>query len=220
MSFSKKQDSCQQCGTCCTKGGPALHGEDILLLRQGLLSRQNLITIRKGEFAHNPLTETLQATKKEFIKLKGRDGTWTCCYYNSTVKTCSIYTSRPLACRTLKCWDPAESLTLVETDLLDREQILDGNRELLDLVARHNNLFALPDFSSLSAAVEMGNQKCIRELEESVNLDMDFRNRFVQESELYEKEELFLFGRPLFQLIQPFGLHVYQEGDKLRVKAA
>jgi Fe-S-cluster containining protein len=213
-----QQTSCMQCGICCTKGGAALHGEDLFLLRQGLIPRQDLITIRRGEFAYNPLTDKVQATKTEIVKLRGTGGEWTCCYYDPLTRSCSIYKNRPLACRALKCWDSQKSLALVETDLLSRLDILEEEELLQELVRTHNNTCPLPDFTSLPLTLQENTERTVTELETLINRDLRFRNKAVEESELVLKEELFLFGRPLFQLVQSFDLHVFQSGNCLRLQ--
>ena len=47
---------CMRCGTCCTKGGPALHKEDKDILLDGHIGRERLVTIRKGELAFSPIS--------------------------------------------------------------------------------------------------------------------------------------------------------------------
>jgi hypothetical protein len=42
-------DHCRQCGTCCRKGGPAIHREDKKLLENGHIPLRYLFTIRKNE---------------------------------------------------------------------------------------------------------------------------------------------------------------------------
>ena len=187
-----QQISCIQCGICCTKGGAALHGEDLLLLRQRLIPRQDLITIRRGEFAYNPLTDKAQATKAEIVKLGGTGREWTCCYYDPLTKRCSIYKKRPLACRTLKCWNPEESLALVETDLLSRLDILEEEESLQELVRTHNSTCPLPDFTSLPLALQEDTERTVAELEALINRDLHFRNKAVDDSVLVGKEEMFL----------------------------
>jgi len=54
-------------------------------------------------------------------------------------------------------------------------------------------------------------------LEQSVNSDLEFRDRVVKESAEVSREEMFLFGRPLFQLLQSFGFDVFQSGSHLRL---
>lgn len=213
-----RQTSCKQCGICCSKGGAALHEDDLFLLREGLIPRRDLITIRRGEFAHNPRTDKVQATKAEIVKLRGTGSDWTCCYYDSVTQGCSIYEKRPLACRALKCWDPEKSLALVETDLLSRLDILEEDDPLRELVRAHNRSCPLPDFASLSLALAEDSEQTIAELEALVNADLNFRNKAVEDSEIVLREELFLLGRPLFQLVQLFGLHVFQSGNCLRLQ--
>ena len=213
-----QQTSCKQCGICCTKGGAALHEGDRSLLRRGGIPFRDLITIRRGEFAHNPLVDKVQPTTTEIVKLRGTAGEWTCCYYDPLARTCSIYENRPLACRALKCWDPEESLGLVERDLLSRLDILEGEEQMQELVRAHESTCLLPDFASLARALQQDPKGTVAELETFINRDLSFRNQAVEHSKIVLKEELFLFGRPLFQLVQPFGLQVYQSGDCLRLQ--
>ena len=213
-----QQTICKQCGICCIKGGAALHSSDISFLRKKLIPRQDLITLRKGEFAHNPVTNKVQATTTEIVKLRGTAGEWTCCYYDPETCGCTIYENRPLACRTLKCWDPEDSLALVESDLLLRMDILEGEKALQELVAQYEKTCPLPDFNAIALDVRRQPDKCIAELEVQVNADIEFRDRAVEDSTTVLEEELFLFGRPLFQLLQPFGFAVFQSGKLLRLQ--
>ncbi|MCF8057255.1 MAG: YkgJ family cysteine cluster protein [Desulfocapsa sp.] len=214
----KEQTACKQCGICCTKGGAALHRTDISILRKKLIPRRDLITLRKGEFAHNPVSDKVQATSTEIVKLRGTNGEWTCCYYNPSTCGCTIYAHRPLACRTLRCWDPQESLALVETDLLSRMNILDGEKVLQELVIQYEEACPLPDFNVLSLDIRRQPEKSIAALEDQINADVRFRDRAVQDSTTVAQEELFLFGRPLFQLLHPFGFTVFQSGNVLRLQ--
>lgn len=214
----KMQHSCRQCGTCCTKGGAALHSGDIDLLREDKIPRRDLVTLRRGEFAWSPVTENLEAIQSDIIKLRGVAGEWTCCYFDALAKCCTIYHKRPLACRVLKCWQPEESLALAGNDLLSRQTILHNETELLALVEQYEHDFALPDFSLLAADLDALGETTRVSLEEMVNRDLGFRDTQVQLSAKIAAEELFLFGRPLFQLLQPFGLDVFQSGNRLRLQ--
>lgn len=211
------QTSCKQCGICCTKGGAALHSKDLSLVRSQKILCKDLITIRKGEFAYNPTTEKVQATKQEIVKLRGTGHEWTCCYYDTHSHGCSIYSHRPHACRVLKCWQPEDSLALVEHDLLSRFDILKQETSLQKLISEHEQTCPLPDFISFPQKNSPQREKLLVCLEDAVNLDLDFRNKVVQESTRILEEEMFLFGRPLFQLLQPFGLLAYQSGNRLRL---
>jgi Fe-S-cluster containining protein len=69
--MAMKQTECSHCGTCCANGGPALHMQDRELIEGGSIPISHLITIRKGELVHNPVTNRLQAAKSELIKING-----------------------------------------------------------------------------------------------------------------------------------------------------
>ncbi len=218
MKRQGKQTSCRQCGICCTKGGAALHSGDLSLLHLKKIPRKDLITIRKGEFAYNPVTDRVQATKHEIVKLSGTGREWTCCYYDVTSRGCTIYDHRPLACRALKCWDPEDSLALVESDLLSRFDILEQDTFLQGLITEYETACPLPDFTVFSRENNKLDADSLSALEISVNQDLEFRNRVVLESPLVLEEEMFLFGRPLFQLLQPFGFLVFQSGNRLHLQ--
>jgi Fe-S-cluster containining protein len=215
MITKTKQSSCRQCGACCTKGGPALHGEDLQLIQDRAIPLHDLITIRAGEFAHNPLHDSLRATRHEIVKLKGTGSEWCCCYFDKRSNSCTIYQTRPIACGVLKCWDPEESLKLVEQDLLSRQDILIANGQMVDLVLEYEEQCPLPDFNSLAGDLIGDVQKTISGLEESVNKDLQYRNRVVALSDTVLQEEMFLFGRPLFQILHAFGLSPVAKGTDM-----
>ncbi|MBL4902455.1 MAG: YkgJ family cysteine cluster protein [Desulfocapsa sp.] len=215
-----QQTSCKQCGVCCTKGGAALHSVDIALLNKGLIPRKDLVTIRKGEFAYNPVTNRVQATKAEIIKLRGTGKEWVCCYYDPKTRGCTIYDNRPMACGVLKCWEPEESLSLVERDLLSRYEIVSQEDTLKNLVTEYDLANPLPDCTELTVKLLENSEEMIAILEDAVNCDLQFRDKVVTRSIQILEEEMFLFGRPLFQLLQPFGLLVMQSGNRLILRNA
>ncbi len=211
-----KQTSCKQCGICCTKGGPAFHGEDIELLREGLIPRRNLVTLRKGEFAFNPVAGQVEATKNEIIKIKGRGREWTCYYYDAGSRGCTIYNKRPMACGVLQCWNPEATLLIAGKDLLTRFDIVE-EVPLIELIEEYEDTIPMIDCEGLTGAIATDKTGTIASLEETVNRDLQFRNEAVLHSTMVLKEEMFLFGRPLFQILQPFGLVASQHGDRLRL---
>ncbi len=213
-----KQTSCRQCGICCTKGGPAFHSADIALIQKSHIPLKDLITIRKGEFAYNPVPDKVQATGTEIVKLRGKGGEWTCCYYDPDSKGCTIYNNRPIACSALKCWAPEESLSLVETDLLSRLEIVADDVLLMDLIQEYERVCPLPEFRNISRDLLDKAEIIIADLEDLVNRDLEFRNRVVEQSATLLADEMFLFGRPLFQILQSFGMFATQHGDRLHLQ--
>lgn len=212
-----KQRECLRCGVCCQKGGPALHGQDLALVRGGQLPWEDLITIRRGELAHNPLSGKVEPVPVEIVKIRGTGQEWCCCYYDPASRGCSIYGRRPLACGALKCWQPEETLALVGRDLLSRLDILEEADPLRPFVLEHERLCPCPDMGEVRNKLTDQADSGLRSLEDQVNIDLAFRNRLVQEFNLPLAQEIFLFGRPLFQLLQSFGVLVSETEQGLRI---
>ena len=59
--------ACQRCGTCCQKGGPALHQVDKELVDEGHLPASCLYTLRCGELARDPISGDLVELPTELI---------------------------------------------------------------------------------------------------------------------------------------------------------
>lgn len=218
--MSEKQESCKQCGRCCKAGGPALHTKDLALVKEGKIPLRNLITIRQGELAHNPITGSIAPTNVELVKIKGKGKDWDCCYLNAAAKTCSIYEIRPEACRALKCWQPDELLAMVEKDTLSRLDILAEDDPIRPLVEEHEKLVRCPDMEEIAALRPKIPEPKRKALQNLVNEDIKFRVFAVQEHKLELSDELFYFGRPLFQLLQPLGAKVRETAEGLELSWA
>lgn len=207
------QSSCRRCGTCCSQGGPALHRRDLELVKSGRIPLDRLITVRRGELAHNPLTGRVQAVRAELVKIAGTGEDWCCGYYDAENRGCGIYEHRPQACEVLQCWNTEAILALVERDLLSRLDIIDPAGPLARLIVEHeercpcpSNLEGMEDrLPDMTEAEQAG-------LEQLVSADLLFRERVVRECGLTLQQEMFYFGRPIFQLLQPFGIRVGRLG--------
>ena len=187
------------------------------MLRGGYLPMANLITIRRGELAHNPLSGIIEPILSELVKIRGTGQEWCCWYYEPASKGCSIYGNRPLACGILKCWQPEETLALVGKDLLSRLDILDDDDPLHPLVLEHERLCPCPDIGDVEKTLSKQAGNILPSLEDQVNIDLAFRDTVVKEFNLPLSLELFLFGRPLFQLLQAFGVAVSESPQGLRL---
>lgn len=209
--------SCERCGKCCQQGGPALHLQDIELVRSGLLPTSRLITIRKGELVHNPLTGQVQPTTVELVKIAGTGRQWGCCYYDPAMG-CTIHDHRPHACRALKCWDTREICALIEKDTLSRFDILPADDPLLPVLREHGRICPCDDLDSVRANLaDLADDKK-KELENRVNAELRLRMRAVAEHHLNLGQELFYFGRPLFQLLSALGIGVADAGSGVRLR--
>jgi Fe-S-cluster containining protein len=201
------QKRCRQCGRCCQAGGPALHLADLGLVRSGRITWGQLVTLRRGEPAHNPVSGRVQPVAVELVKLAGKGGSWQCSFL-SPAGTCQIYSCRPEACRQLKCWDTREILALVEQDTLDRQAILASDSPLLPLIAEHQMLCPCDELAVLLDGTQAAGEAQRQRFARQAQADLDFRTRVIAETGLSLAEELFVFGRPFFQLLQQLGVGV------------
>ena len=202
------QNTCLRCGACCLEGGPALHRQDLQHLRSGRIPLNHLVTIRKGELAHNPKSDRVQATRNELVKIGGKGGDWRCRYFEEKGKGCGIYQHRPQACVVLKCWDTGEILDLVERDVLSRLDILPDNHPLVPMIVEHERVCPCPDLEGMAGSLANLDLDARAKIEILVRFDLDFRTKVVKGHGLALAEELFFFGRPLFQLLQQLGVRV------------
>ena len=212
--MEKKQTECNRCGTCCANGGPALHMQDRELIEGGSIPISHLITIRKGELVHNPVTNRLQAAKNELIKINGVGKEWSCFYFDADHKGCIIYDRRPVACQALECWDTEAVEQLIEKDLLSRADLIELDDPLYQAVVDHESNFPCPDLESI---LTQGSPSQSRELEDAANREVLFRTELVSTHGLSLGEELFYFGRPLFHLLISVGARVQESAGRLLV---
>ncbi len=216
--MSKKR-ACDRCGSCCMQGGPALHSQDLVLIHSGALRREHLTTIRKGEPAYQPLAESATPVSHEFLKLQGRSGSWTCLFYDEAVKACSIYQQRPVACGLLDCTAPEALLAITGKELLTRFDCIEDDDHLLPLVRRHEEECPCPDMAAVETRLQSAAERAslLEDLTRLVNVDLGFRNQAAGVRNLSVAEELFYFGRPLFQLLMPLGIQVQESSVGLEL---
>ncbi|MFW2366714.1 MAG: YkgJ family cysteine cluster protein [Desulforhopalus sp.] len=207
---------CRKCGECCKNGGPALHLEDLVLITSGKLAVSDLITIRKGELVHNPVSGKIQPAAVELVKIVGSGKQWQCCYYDNE-QGCTIYHYRPLGCRLLKCWDTADILGLVEKDTVGRLDIVTDNAPLIALITDHEELCPCAGLHSIMDEKGSLTQEQKKELETRVRNDLQFRKKVLEDFGFSLREELFYFGRPFFQLLQPLGVKVVESESGIQL---
>lgn len=208
------QTECTRCGTCCANGGPALHVQDKELIEGGAIPISHLITIRKGELVHNPVSNRLQAAKSELIKINGVGKEWSCFYFEPDQKLCTIYDRRPVACQMLECWDTEAVEQIIDKDLLSRADLIGGDDPLYQAVLEHESKFPCPDLEFL---LNQGVADKSRDLEEAANREVAFRTELVSSQDLSLGEELFYFGRPLFHLLISVGARVKESAGRLLI---
>lgn len=202
------ESTCRRCGQCCQQGGPALHGPDRQLLLSGHLRIDELITVRRGELALQPLGKGPEPVAGEFLKLKGKNSSWCCAFYDEAASGCSRYAHRPIACGLLDCTDTASILAIAGQDLLTRFDCIAADDPLLPLVREYEQICPCPDLHTLYQQVSRGPLPPgqLAGLEALITQDLGFRGRIAAQCNLTVDVELFYFGRPLFHLLAPLGL--------------
>lgn len=201
-------------------GGPALHGPDRELLQSGHLRPEDLITVRRGELALQPLGSKPELVAAEFLKLAGKNGTWCCAFFDEEAKGCSRYAHRPMACGLLDCTDTAPLLAIAGKDLVTRFDCIEAEDPILPLVHEYEALCPCPDLKVIQQQVHAGELpvELLVELETTVVRDLSFRGRIAAEFGLLVSQELFYFGRPIFQLLQPLGLQALNSPTGIRLR--
>ena len=213
----KEQTSCKKCGSCCKQGGPALHQKDLKLLQDNKIPRSSLITIRRGELTQNPISGAVQPASVELVKIIGTGREWQCCYFDEE-QGCSIYANRPQACVVLKCWDTAEILDLVEKETVSRFDILSADDAMLSIIKEYERICPFPDMLHIKENRQMLSTEFKGDIEKLVNDDLRFRTKVTGEYNLTLNDELFYFGRPIFQLLQALGVTPYESHTGVSLK--
>ena len=212
--------ACDCCGTCCRKGGPALHTEDRRLVETGVLGLGDLITIRRGEYVLQPLTDKPLPAKEEFLKIQGKGTDWCCKFLDNELSTCTIYSNRPLACRLLKCWDTDDVLAVAGRELLNRFSLVPENNPVYSLMKKHDDECPVPDLTSLNTQLSEKKYRddTLATLTGLVNRDLQIRLYTAKKFHLSIADELFCFGRPIFQLLVRVGISVTESAEGLTLQ--
>jgi Fe-S-cluster containining protein len=197
QSFSE----CQRCGTCCKKGGPALHDEDKPIIDQGGIPLASFYTIRKGELARNNVTGGLICLPIEIIKIKSRPNDSACMYFDDADASCEIYDKRPFECRAMECWNSDKIAALYDQNRITRALVLEKAEWLIDLVTTHESECDLDRIQGLVNEREAGDAGATSALTEIINYDFHLRNVVTEKGNIAPDMLDFFFGRPLNEII-------------------
>lgn len=205
---------CRRCGTCCRKGGPALHLDDTGLVESGNIPLSCLYTIRQGEPVYDNVADTLERADTDIIRIRGcADGNHACTFFNPTRNECGIYDHRPLECRILQCWNPQMLVAAYKRDRLTRRHLLEGVPGVWDLVREHH---ARCDYNRIAGLARSINEDSDAEaagraMLECVRYDHSLRQVTLERTRYDEHMLLFLFGRPLTITLRLFRLRIVQK---------
>jgi Fe-S-cluster containining protein len=217
----KKQEirtECIRCGTCCEKGGPALHTDDKALVVEGRIHTRHLYTIRKGERVHDNVRDCLIPATSDIIKIKGKSQSWECVFFQEDDKTCEIYEQRPQECRILKCWDTREIESTYQKTRLSRRDVLAEMGELWELIQLHeeNCSHELID-TAIQNLNETSGDQASETIIAAIQYDQAIRKLVTEQGQVTDDMLDFLFGRPLTQMLKNAGCRIEKINGGYRV---
>jgi Fe-S-cluster containining protein len=206
---AKSISECMRCGTCCKKGGPSFHHADKTLIEDGVIHSKYLYTIRKGELAYDNVKQCLEPVSSDVIKIKGKNKSLTCIFFDEPQNACSIYENRPIECRALKCWDTKALEDVYAKKRLTRKDLLSDIEGLWSLIKDHQARCNYQTIQKLVNAINTNMEDAARQkLNEIIQFDTEIRKLVVSTAGLDAEMLDFLFGRPLIQTIQKLGIKV------------
>jgi Fe-S-cluster containining protein len=201
--------TCNRCGECCRKGGPALHLEDRERVENGVIHSRWLYTLREGEPVRENVAGGMHYAVSDIIKVKGRDDTWTCIFFDDSASACTIYDQRPLECRVLKCWDTRRIRSMYEKNRLTRRDLLASVEGLWDLVEDHQRRCSIDRARELIATLGAGASPSAREeLTAMIRYDEEIRKLVVEKGGMAPDMLDFVFGRPLAGIVETLGVRL------------
>jgi Fe-S-cluster containining protein len=204
-------DHCRQCGTCCRKGGPAIHQEDKKLLENGHIPLRYLFTIRKDEPVYDNVQGCIISAPSDIIRIKSQERSNTCVFFNSEHNHCTIYDKRPLECRVLECWNTLGIEKIYNKERLSRQELLANTPHINNLMEYHENRCAYQIIKDLIYQFDQGKHKnVLKNIREIVAFDNHFRLLAIEKSICKTNIMDFLFGSPLQITLPRMGLKVIQ----------
>ncbi|MCK4390776.1 MAG: YkgJ family cysteine cluster protein [Desulfobacterales bacterium] len=209
----KPRTHCIRCGTCCIKGGPTLHEEDVSLFAKGILQKGHVYTLRNGEVVRN-IDDALMVLEKEIIKIKGQGESWSCMFYDEDQRACKIYKYRPVECRALKCWDLRDFREVMGRPCLQRRDLIEPDDGILKIIGNHEQRCAYETLRSAVRGLQgPDSDKAVEKILDLLQYDQYMRPFLTQKLKVNPNAMDFFFGRPLTTTIRIFGLCVKQQGD-------
>jgi Fe-S-cluster containining protein len=194
---------CLHCGTCCRNGGPSLHQEDRILVEAGVIHTRHLYTIRKGEWARDPIRSELVRVGSDIIKIKGFGRSWACRFLDEDANRCRLYAHRPLECRELECWNPSRIEQVYARGRLSRRELLAGIPGLWELIEDHERRCSLDRIREWLSALDGGDAETARKrLAEIKAYDAELRKAMVARGRIEPDQLDFLLGRPVEQALR------------------
>lgn len=172
---------------------------------------RHLVTIRKGEPAYDPVLGLVKPVERELVKVRGKGKEWTCCFFDEKNSSCVIYEHRPLECRLLKCRDTSGLEEVIGRDTISRSDIINAGDPVIEVIEMHERECPYHEVRELVSGLTgkaRDSKKILARLDELIRKDLAIRVYAIQKLGLREEYELFIFGRPLFKVLESWQVPV------------
>lgn len=204
--MAKARTHCIRCGECCIQSSPTLQVQDLRLIEEGAIARQDLYAIRKGEMVWDNVIAALVITQEEMIKIRERDDGG-CIFYDDTDKACKIHEKRPAQCSAMDCWDSSRFMRVYKEPKLTRKDVV-KNPALAGLMRAHEGKCSYEAMEGFVKRIETEGDNAVEAVIQMLRFDNHLRPYISQRLDLDLKEMNFIFGRPMTETIVMFGLKV------------
>jgi Fe-S-cluster containining protein len=196
---------CRRCGTCCIKGGPVLHREDLKLVRSGGIAKTDLVCLRKGETALDPVKNELVRLEGEMLKIKGQKESWTCLYFTPEPAGCQVYSRRPLECRLLSCTNPELMKKVYARERLTRFDLVGPESGMGQIIMEHERTCSWGKINTLLAAwsADQDRKRVLRALLEICHHDLQLRSSLAEMVDMDPDDLQVYLGRPVWRCLAP-----------------
>jgi len=198
---------CIQCGTCCGKGGPALHKQDAHLIKSGKILCKSLVTIREGEPAFDNVRNQVVLSVSDIIKIKSKNNSRSCIFLDEEKAACGIYDNRPIECKALQCWDTTAIEKLYDRNRITRKDLLFETKDIWDLIIDHQNRCS---YDRIRQLLDNGKERDKSETEEElrflVRYDAHLRSLLSEKGGMDPDMMDFFFGQTLAVTILRLGV--------------
>ena len=201
--MTKTETKCRRCGTCCIKGGPVLHREDLKLVLSGRLAKTDLVCLRKGETALDPVKNELVRLDGEMLKIKGQGDSWTCLYFTPEPAGCQIYSRRPLECRVLSCANPELLKKVYARERLTRFDLVAPESGMGQIIREHEGKCSWAEVNRLLDKwfANRTDKEVLRALLGVCQHDLSIRNSLADMVKMDSDDLQVYLGRPIWRCL-------------------
>jgi hypothetical protein len=185
-------------------GSPTLLIQDLPRFQQGILTWNEVYTLRPGEQVTNREGE-VESLAEERLKVRELPGSRQCWFFLAANNSCRIYEQRPEQCRRQNCWDEPPRPPAV-AQLLTRRHLFEAIPEVWGLIREHQERCDYDKVARALADLSAGREEAGEVLFEALHFDHYLRQMLINDWELTPAATELLLGRPVSQFLETQGV--------------